>query len=60
VPYPPLKVAVVPISLYFLRRTMEEMNLSPLTYGESEKKSESISSTSKKVFKGISPERKSS
>lgn len=59
-PWSPLNVAVIPITLYLFNKRIAEMNLIPFIYGLSLKKSASISSTKTRVSKGMSPVRKSS
>ena len=58
-PWSPLNVAVIPITLYLLRRRIAERNLFSIIRGRSAKNKESISSINKMVFKGILPVRTS-
>jgi len=58
-PLSPLKVAVIPITLYLFKRRTEEISLFSLTTGASMKNKESISSTKRIVERGTMPVSKS-
>jgi hypothetical protein len=58
-PRSPLKVAVIPKTLYLFKSKTAELSLLLQMTGESEKNSESISSTKMIVLVGILPVRRS-